>query len=335
MKTIIFPAIAVAAVVLLSGCKQPVDDGAVERERILVLEQELATLQKKQPEMVSLNEIFDNMTRNQMSHELVMRYLELIDPPPNASPEQIRQYIYRLTRLVDMPVQDYKAMKLAVMARLSGLGREYLPDLLFYAGSHAVREVVAPMVKPEDKEMLRNLAVTRMGAQSILAGDMFLKFADKSDKDTLLYLLRTNTSALHTITQLELEKEAMPIIKQRLLGEDQLQNFDQFFDAAMRNMEDAERPEFFRRVLRNVKILAQNNSWQATHSAIKMASYGCLGAFHFVMDNKNLYHNYQDMHRKLLMMSEFDKIENMESWYEANKDNLVFDPDKKIYKVAK
>ncbi len=334
MKTIIFPVIAVAVVILVPGCRQVVDDGATEREKILVLEQELATLQKKQQEMVPLNEIFDSATRNQVNHKLVMRYLELIEPPANASPEEVRQYIAKLARLSNVPVQNHKELIAAITVRVKALGREYLPDLLPYADPGNMRQVVAAIAQKEDKEIVREFALRQTTGSSI-ACDIFLKYADRSDKDTLLILLKRYPGVIATISMLELEKEALPIVKQKLLTGERFSPYKLFLRVAMDNIEESERPEFFRNVWRSLRVGSRNDLWGTWFVAAEITPYGAVGAFHFMMQNRNFYQNDKGKQRQALQVTEFDKIEDMESWYDANKDNLVFDPDKKIYKVAK
>lgn len=332
---------ASAALLLLtgSGCVTGKCDPALE-QKVSELEQKLMELKNEQAESIGLEELFGEYFLNgQVSGALMMRYLKLIAPPKNPTPEQIREYIGKVSGIKNITRRNQPQIQETITSQLTQFGREYLPEMLPFLDNSGIQAAAAELARPEDKELLYAYAINGNNPNRKSAAVLFLNLANESDKDAVLKLLPENPDAIDTVIRLKMEKDALGIITNKLRRMNQLDNnnnnsnnyYDKWLPVAINNLDEAERRQLLEEMWSTQKAQGMNDQWRILNTAVKLASFGCLPAFHYMASNCIQYNGGQA--HQVLSLSPFRNFNDFKNWYQKNKDILVFDRKQNIFTV--
>ncbi len=328
---------ASAALLLLagSGCVTSKCDPAL-KQRVSDLEQRLAELKTEQAESIGLEELFSEYFLNgQVSGALVMRYLKLIAPPKNPTPEQIREYIAKVSGIKNITRRSQPQIQETIASQLTQFGRKYLPEMLPALDNPGVQAAAAELARPEDKELLYAYAINGNNPNSKFAAALFLNLANESDKDAVLKLLPENPDAINTVIRLKMEKDALGIITNKLRSINQWNNnnsnYEKWLPVAINNLKEAEGQQLLEELWSAQKAQGMNDQWRILNTAAKLASFGCLPAFHYMASSCIQYNGGQA--HQVLSLTPFRNFNDFKNWYQKNKDILIFNKKQNIFTV--
>ncbi len=297
--------------------------------------QECAAREKKKEDLesVSLRELFDNMEYGNIPAHIVGRYLDLITPPANATPEQKRKFIENIS---GMRINfNSERLRNRITNSLVALGHEYFEDLLANAvNSQYLRDAAKRLAKPSDKPLLKRLLLSS-GRQRYPALDIYVSLIDENDKADVLKLLPDVPELSRCVTRLGIEKEAVPVLKKQLL-QNRNSNFEAL-EVVLNQLAPEERQDFmakFWSLYGNIR----SNTWKC-NLAIMLARKGFVPAFCFLVEKsqdfrKNPNH-WKYIWERLQNLTSFTDMDSLEKWYRENKNQIVFNSEKELYEAKK
>lgn len=331
-----FSALAViAAIVCLAGCNHSNNIPDYYEKRITEMEQDIKELKHKQERQIDIVELFsDHIQHSSFSKSLVSRYLKCIALPQNPTREQVIEYINSVYQLRNINTNSSDMIRANIILSIQNIGHDYLPDLMPFIDYSYISDGVKTIIQPSDKQMLFKYATAKNSNSAYQAMNLYLDFVDESDKETIIKLLPENTNLVSVIRRLGLEKEAAPILKEKFLKRQNINNYDTALEIVMNNIDEKERSDFIEKVWRNLRQQRRNDFWGVQQYANIFASYGYLPAFEFMADNVGQFRHDQHRQNQLVMLTPVNSYDEFLTWYKANKGKLKFNESKGIFEPA-
>lgn len=296
--------------------------------------QECAAREKKKQELefVSLRELFDSTEYGTIPPHIVGRYLDLITPPADATPEQKRKFIENI-RGMSINLNSVR-LRNRITNSLVALGHEYFEDLLVNAAGSHFLNAAKRLAKPSDKPLLKRLMLNS-DRQRYPALDIYVSLIDENDKADVLKLLPDVPELSRCVTRLGIEKEAVPILKKQLL-QNRNSNIEAL-EVVLNQLAPEERQDFmakFWSLCGNIR----SNTWKC-NLAIMLARKGFVPAFCFLVEKsqdfrKNPNH-WKYIWGRLQNLTSFTDMDSLEKWYRENKNQIVFNSEKELYEAKK
>ncbi len=326
----------IVAAVCLTGCKHS-DNAAIAcyEKRVTEMEKEIRKLKNQQERQIDLVELFDeHIQHSSFSKSLISRYLKCIALPPHPTREQVIEYINALYQLRNINTNSGDLIRANVILAVQNMGRDYLPDLMAFIDYSYICDGVRAIIIPADKEMLLRYATTPNSNSAYQAMSLYLNFVDENDKETIIKMLPEHTNLVSVVKRLGLEKEAAPILKEKFLKRQSINNYDVALEIVMNNIDEKERTDFMEKIWRAMRQQQRNDFWGVYQYANNFASYGYVPAFEFMADNIGQFRHDQQRQNQLVMLSPVGTFEEFLTWYKANKGKLKFNQSKGIYEAA-
>ena len=296
--------------------------------------QECAAREKKKQELefVSLRELFDSTEYGTIPPHIVGRYLDLITPPADATPEQKRKFIENISGMrINL---NSVRLRNRITNSLVALGHEYFEDLLVNAAGSHFLNAAKRLAKPSDKPLLKRLMLNS-DRQRYPALDIYVSLIDENDKADVLKLLPDVPELSRCVTRLGIEKEAVPILKKQLLQK-RNSNFEGL-KVVLNQLAPEERQDFmakFWSLYGNIRSDAVESNL-----AIMLAQKGFVPAFCFLVENNQKFRRNPDHWKfiwgRLQNLTSFTDMDSLEKWYRENKNQIVFNSEKELYEAKK
>ncbi len=299
-------------------------------KKSLALKKEQSELREKiEQEYIPVMEVIENTEYN-IPPAILARYIKQVTPSANASPAEKRNFIHAVGRLNDNINSNYMRQKIA--ASLIALGHDYFNDMLPYMDKSVFQQAAAVLATPADKPAIKALLMNpnRNGSYGLI--NIYVSMVDDSDKADILKMLPQNPNLFPCITKLGLEKEALPIVKQWILGK---RNFStQYFDIVLKNGSEKENEEFLIDFWRSFSKTPESSHFGYNMEILQyLAQKGFTPAFVRLVETAPVYGNDPYRIGRILALGPTGSIADLMEWVRKNKDSLVFDKEKSQYKL--
>lgn len=294
--------------------------------------QECAAREKKKQELefVSLRELFDSTEYGTIPPHIVGRYLDLITPPADATPEQKRKFIENI-RGMSINLNSVR-LRNRITNSLVALGHEYFEDLLVNAAGSHFLNAAKRLAKPSDKPLLKRLMLNS-DRQRYPALDIYVSLIDENDKADVLKLLPDVPELSRCVTRLGIEKEAVPILKKQLL-QNRNSNYETL-ELVLNQLAPEERQDFMANYWRFSGSGKNGDYWRNFEVAIRLARKGFVPAFGYLVENNRMFRNDPNRLNQVLALNSVSCIDSLEKWYRENKNQIVFNSEKELYEAKK
>ena len=294
--------------------------------------QECAAKEKKKQdlEFVSLRELFGNMEYGNIPAHIVGRYLDLITPSANATPDQKRKFIEDISGMRGS--FNSKKLRNRITNSLVALGHEYFEDLLANAAnSQYLQDAAARLAKPSDKPLLKRLLLNP--GRRYAAVSIYISLIDESDKADVLKLLPDVPELSRCVTRLGIEKEAVPVLKKQLL-QNRNSNYE-ILELVLNQLAPEERQDFMAKYWRFSGSGENSDYWRNFEVAIRLARKGFVPAFGYFVENNRMFRNDPNRLSQILALTSVSGMDSLEKWYRENRDQIVFNSEKELFEVKK
>lgn len=324
-------------------------------QHIVELEKKLEECRVKLSQTIGINEL---AAREDLLRYARQKYLGMIRPPENPTEAQIRFFIKEAGFLASESYDGNFNKELAAMA--ASFGPEYLSDIAQYSSNPEFRRVTEEWLPKTSKEELKALL-----ASYALKGDLFYKAkaafllqADESDKDFVLANQNSRREYMLLIKYFGWEEEALELGMSKFyekmgfyIAGQEVEPLERLID----RLPEFERGRFFRQLWLNDSYRKDaSGKWVAAnfagvramrhhfpscfYIAFVLAKYGYRPAFDFLAANVEENLKSKDGRilnhlRSIVSLSPVSSPEEFNDWYGENQDNLIFDSEKKIFRV--
>ncbi len=332
-KSITLASLAAVSMLLAAGCTNPQTDAALNN-RINELEAEIKQLKENDQAMVNLREFFETYYQNgQLSESLVYRYVKSLDLPADPTPEQVKDYLQKVSKLNNYHYRN--SVQGEITEQLGKLDHAYLEVMIPFAGQvNALQNIMRRIVTKEDKPLI--LRYLREGNQqaSYQLVEIYKGMADASDRDVLLELLPKNPNLLSALNDCPPET-LLPIVTAKLLNDNNFNNRDQWLSYALRNLDDEPRTEFLKKYWKGMREINRNDRSNMTYVGLQLLPYGFKPAFTYMAMNLQQLRNDSYRMNQFLSFTPVSSESEFKQWYDANAEEIVFDDDIGIFMVPK
>ncbi len=310
----------IAAALFSSGCSHRSEK---MDQRLDAIQADIEILKEKNSPPPSRRDALRKIPRNKLTPENQQEYLEIIAVPISPDMADLARFIDDTNDLNFL--RDRKLIRPWIDSQVQTLGRNYLPYLLPFCRHGMLRSAVFTILLPEDKQMLWEKSYIY---PQLLNG--YIKLVDASDAEFVLKMLPVREDLIAAVIKLQLTEKAMPVVVERLQRGDYFQSYNQWLRVALDNTEGNEWEEIIETAF---QVMRHCNLNASAAIAETLSRQGFQPAYDYLVKytalDKSLHNPWRP---KIQALSPCKNINEFNAWYQKNRNNLVFDLEKKIFR---
>lgn len=325
----------ISGLLLLTGCASP-----SLSERVAKLESETAEIKRqlaaKSPESVTLEDLFSTYTHayyNGVSPTLVKRYLDTVELPQNPTPAQVDAYLVKLASVSRYNNDD--SMQIFFVGKLTAIGEANLSKLVpLLDNNQAYYRAFVQLGGGERKDLMVQALKQNRNNTSLVA--LYGESVDPSDAGQVLAMLDRHPGLIAAVKKLKLEKQALPILREKLLETTGSNSFNyevEWLKTALDAMDPPAAVAFTEQYWKKMDLATSRyENWGIIQRALVLASRGYLPAFQYLGDNSAYFQN-REFFQKTASLADC-RPEEFAVWYAKNRNQLVLNPATGRYQVS-